>query len=83
MLFDELPSLTKEEFATRSNEWDSQILGPLRLLVEDLGVRLQSNVSLLIAAEPKVNGSISPINRDLRFARDKSALYKDHVMLSF
>ena len=82
-LLDELPSLSKEQFAERREEWDKQILGPLRALVSDLGVRLQSDISPLIAAEPKVNGSISPINRDLRFARDRSSIYKDHVMLNF
>ena len=82
-ILDELPGWSKDEFATRRGEFDDQIMEPLRDLVADLGARLRDEVSPGIAAEPKVNGSISPINRDLRFAKDQSSIYRDHVMVNF
>jgi len=82
-ILDCLPGLTREEFSALHPEWEHQILDPLRLLVTDLGQRLQQEISPMLAAEPNVNGSISPINRDLRFARDQSSIYKDHLMLNF
>ena len=58
------------------------MVGPTKRLVEALGDRLAASFAPDIAAQPKTNGSISPINNDLRFAKDKSP-YKDHVLLRF
>ena len=46
----------------------------------DLGQSLAATISPRIVAQPKANGSISPINNDVRFARDK-APYKNHLLL--
>jgi len=73
----------KSEFARQKAAWDSTIMKPTRELVVYVGNRLRTAVSPGIEAVPKVNGSISPITRDLRFATDKSRPYKDHLMINF
>ena len=82
-LLSELPTMTREEFASAKDEVDRRVLGPARQLVEEVGVVLQEQVSPTISAVPKVNGSISPLHRDLRFAEDRSTLYKDHLLINF
>ncbi len=52
-----------------------------RAFVEDMGPRLQA-IAPGVHAEPRVNGSISRINRDVRFSKDKTP-YKDHLDLWF
>ena len=80
---DEISEFDKARFAANRSRWDQTIIGPLRELVDDVGDRLRDTVSPTIQSVPKVNGSISPINRDLRFAADKSRPYKDHLLLNF
>lgn len=46
-----------------------------------MGDELAAAISPQIVAEPKTNGSIAPINNDLRFSPDKT--YKDHLLLKF
>ena len=78
-----LPTFSKTEFQTSKTEWAERLFQPSLSLISELGDRLQSQVSPGIQAEPKVNGSFSPVHRDLRFAKDKSQLYKDHLLLNF
>jgi uncharacterized protein (TIGR02453 family) len=54
---------------------------PARAFVAALGPRL-SEVSPTVRFEPKVNGSMSRINRDIRFSKDKRP-YKTHLDLWF
>ena len=49
--------------------------------VDSMGPRLKQ-ISPGVRFEPKVNGSIGRINRDVRFSRDKSP-YKDHLDIWF
>lgn len=50
---------------------------PAKALVVDLGERLRRTVAPELVADPRVNGSLFRINRDIRFSADKSP-YKTH-----
>lgn len=52
-----------------------------RAFVEAVGPQLRA-ISPAVQFAPKVNGSISRINRDIRFSKDKRP-YKDHLDLWF
>ncbi len=52
-----------------------------KAFAEAMGPRLKA-LSPDVRFEPRINGSISRINRDTRFSRDKSP-YKDHLDLWF
>jgi uncharacterized protein (DUF2461 family) len=59
--------------------YDDGLIEPARELVVDVGERLAAFVPD-INAEPRVNGSIFRINRDLRFSKDRRP-YKEHLDL--
>ena len=82
-LLDTIHGASKAEFQNLRPRWNKELLDPTRALVEWLGDQLKTRVSPHIQYAAKVNGSISPIHRDLRFAADKSTLYKDHLLLNF
>jgi uncharacterized protein (TIGR02453 family) len=69
-------------FKARKSEYQDLIVGPARTFVTDMGQRLQSDLSRHIVFQPKANGSIAPINNDLRFSPDKPP-YKDHLLFRF
>lgn len=75
----ELPSRDKMWFRANRATYDEEIMAPARAFVTALGEQLQAEISPDIVASPKVNGSIAPINRDLRFSADKTP-YKDHLL---
>src|SRR2546426_751908 len=58
----------KAWFDAHRQAYDAGLMAPARALVSDLGAQLQARVSPTIHAEPKVNGSIMRINRDIRFS---------------
>ena len=74
---------TKDPAWFKSNKADYQRLlaEPTKALVVELGQQLQAKRPAL-EAQPKTNGSIAPINNDLRFSPN-AAPYKDHLMLRF
>lgn len=72
----------KAWFDTNRKVYTAEIAGPAKLFVEAMGQYLQENMSPDIVALPKTNGSIAPINNDLRFSPDASP-YKDHLMFRF
>lgn len=78
-----LPNLSKAEFDDSKDNWNRLMLNPAKQFVEEIGSELRAAVSASVQAIPKVNGSISPIHRDLRFADDKHTLYKDFLLLNF
>lgn len=78
-LLGRLPALDASQFAAVRDDWQELLLDPARDLVEDLGARLVEQVSSGLVAEPKVNGSIAPIQRDLRFYPN-GPRYKDHLL---
>ena len=61
--------------------YEAGYVEPAKALVAALGPRLQE-ISAQVQFDPKVNGSISRINRDIRFSKDKRP-YKDHLDLWF
>ena len=72
---------TKEWFEANRALYEAGYVAPARAFVEALGPRLKQ-ISPAVKYEPKINGSIARINRDVRFSRDKSP-YKTHLDLWF
>lgn len=62
--------------------YDDAVAAPAKAFVDALGERLRTEVSPDLVAIAKVNGSISPINNDVRFAPG-AAPYKDHLLFRF
>ena len=63
------------------DDYERGYVEPARAFVAALGPRLRA-LCATIRFEPKVNGSIFRINRDVRFSKDKTP-YKDHLDLWF
>ena len=78
-LLGRLPTLDAGEFAAVRDDWQALLLDPARDLVEELGARLTEEVSPALVGSPKVNGSIAPINADVRF-NPQGPRYKDHLL---
>lgn len=76
-----LPSRTPDWFKAHRKEYDALLVQPTKALVVDLGAALAKHLPDIIA-QPKTNGSIGPINNDLRFSPNKPP-YKDHLLLRF
>ena len=77
-----LPGWTKQDRAADKAAYD-HLVETTKRFAQAVGDRIRETVSETVAVEPKINGSISPFNRDLRFAEDRSRPYKDHLMVSF
>ena len=67
----------KAWFDAHRDDYERRWLAPARAFVEALAPEL-ATLSPAIQAEPRVNGSIMRINRDVRFSADKRP-YKDHL----
>lgn len=67
--------------ANRST-YDQQVVAPTKAFVTTLGQGLAGGMAPAVVALPKTNGSIAPINNDLRFNPDRNP-YKDHLLLRF
>jgi uncharacterized protein (TIGR02453 family) len=72
---------TREWFQAHYEDYQTLLVEPARAFVHAMGEVLPE-LGRDIRAEPKVRGSIFPINRDSRFARDKSP-YKTYQDLWF
>jgi uncharacterized protein (TIGR02453 family) len=72
----------REFFQANKKQYDAQIATPAKAFVDAMTERLQSDVSPLIIGQAKTNGSLSPINNDLRFNPDASP-YKDHLLIKW
>jgi uncharacterized protein (DUF2461 family) len=77
-----LPGWTKQDRAAHQGDYDHLVETTKRFALA-MGDRIRETVSDTVVVEPKINGSISPFNRDLRFAEDRSRPYKDHLMVNF
>ena len=62
--------------------YEAEVAAPAKAFVTAMGEALAEAISPAIVAVPKVNGSISPINNDLRFSQEASP-YKDHLLFRF
>jgi uncharacterized protein (TIGR02453 family) len=71
----------KEWFEAHRHLYEAGYVEPARRFVESMGPRLKA-LSAGVRYEPKINGSIGRINRDVRFSRDKRP-YKDHLDIWF
>ena len=71
----------KAWFEAHRGDYQTGYVEPALAFVEAIGSRLQK-ISPSISFEPKINGSLFRINRDVRFAKDKRP-YKDHIDLWF
>ncbi|MEW6530185.1 MAG: DUF2461 domain-containing protein [Thermodesulfobacteriota bacterium] len=71
----------REWFAQHKDEYNEYLLAPARDFVTALGERLRK-ISPGIIADPRTDRSIFRINRDTRFAKDKSP-YKTHLGIFF
>ncbi|MCI0571315.1 MAG: DUF2461 domain-containing protein [Myxococcaceae bacterium] len=72
---------TREWFEDHREDYEQFYVEPAKAFVTALGPRLKK-LSKSIHFEPKVNGSIFRINRDVRFSKDKRP-YKTHLDLWF
>lgn len=61
--------------------YEAGYVEPAKAFVSALGERLRA-VAPEVRFEPRINGSIGRINRDIRFSKDKGP-YKDHLDLWF
>jgi uncharacterized protein (TIGR02453 family) len=77
-----LPRRNAAWFKANQKAYRSTVLEPAKAFVTAMGALLAESISPEVAAEPKTNGSIAPINNDVRFAKDKSP-YKDHLLFRF
>lgn len=77
-----LGSQNKDWFQANRKVYDSEVAGPAKDFVVAMTDALQDRVSPLIEGHPKTNGSIAPINNDLRFNPGASP-YKDHLLLKW
>ncbi len=71
----------KAWFEAHRGEYEAGYVEPAKAFVNALGPRLRK-ISPSVQFEPKVNGSLFRINRDVRFAKDKTP-YKNHIDLWF
>ena len=71
----------KAWFEAHRPDYEQALLVPAVGFIEALAPRLRK-LDPELQAEPRVNGSILRINRDVRFSKDKSP-YKDHLDLWF
>lgn len=61
--------------------YEAGYVAPARAFVEAMGPKLRA-LSAGVQFEPKINGSIGRVNRDIRFSKDKRP-YKDHLDIWF
>jgi uncharacterized protein (TIGR02453 family) len=78
----ELGDRDKSWFDANRSTYQTSVVAPTKAFVTTIGERLATDIAAEIVAQPKANGSIAPINNDLRFSPDKPP-YKDHLLLRF
>ncbi len=71
----------KAWFDANRELYETGYVAPARAFVEEMGPRL-TTIAPEVKYEAKVNGSMSRINRDIRFSKDKRP-YKEHLSLWF
>ncbi len=81
-LLAEMPGWTRDDYASRKPELNGLLIDPSRAFVEAMIPELHDKVSAGLTGTPRINGSISPMNNDVRFSKGKD-LYKDHVLMWF
>lgn len=72
---------SKTWFDAHRDDYDTHYIAPAKAFIEAVAGPLKK-IAPRVQAEPRVNGSIFRINRDIRFSKDKTP-YKDHLDLWF
>jgi uncharacterized protein (TIGR02453 family) len=72
----------KAWFEANRVRYEQHYLAPALAFIEALGPRLATELPGNVRYEPRVNGSLFRINRDVRFSRDKTP-YKNHIDMWF
>lgn len=75
-----LPGWTRDDYAARKAEVAEQVLDPAKAFVEALLDDVRERISPALDGSPKVNGSLSPLNNDLRFSPDQDP-YRDYLLV--
>ena len=78
----ELGARDKAFLDANRTTYDTEVSGSAKAFVVAMGEALAESISPDIVAVPKTNGSISPINNDVRFSKDAPP-YKDHLLFRF
>jgi uncharacterized protein (TIGR02453 family) len=73
---------TKAWFDAHRKEYESFYVAPALSFIATIGPRLQAEVDAGLQYEPRINGSLFRIQRDIRFSRDKTP-YKPHIDMWF
>jgi uncharacterized protein (TIGR02453 family) len=68
---------SKEWFEAHRSDYEAYYVAPAKLFVGAMAPKLKA-ISKTVNCEPKLNGSIFRINRDVRFSKDKRP-YKTHL----
>jgi uncharacterized protein (TIGR02453 family) len=69
-------------FEANRKRYEAYYLQPALAFIEELGPMLASALPGGLRFEPRVNGSLFRVNRDVRFSKDKRP-YKDHIDMWF
>lgn len=72
----------RDAFQAIKKDYDRDVAAPAKAFVDAMTTALQQTVSPLIVGEARTNGSIAPINNDLRFNPDAQP-YKDHLFVKW
>lgn len=75
-MLDRLPDLTADEYADHKAALNAGVAEPGAALVTEVAQLLDADLT----AVPR--SSVSPLHRDLRFAPEGAARYKDHLLLT-
>ncbi|MEM7135936.1 MAG: DUF2461 domain-containing protein [Myxococcota bacterium] len=67
----------KPWFDAHRAEYDAYYAEPAKAFIEAVGPKVEKFAPRIVW-EPRVNGSLFRVNRDIRFAKDKTP-YKDHI----
>ena len=73
---------TKANFDAHHDDYEREIATPSKRLVDALGEVLAARVHPGLRGDPKIGRSLFRINRDIRFAADKTP-YKTHIDFLF
>ena len=71
----------KAWFDAHRADYDAHFVAPALAFAEAVGAKLQA-LDPDVVIEPRVNGNLFRINRDVRFSKDKTP-YKDHLDMWF
>ena len=75
-LLRKLPGFDPDQYAEKKELLKQGVVTPSGDLIEELAMRLDADLTVVRRS------SVSPLHRDLRFAKPGTARYKDHLLLT-